>query len=88
MSCFWKPTNPTFLEPTLNVFGTSENFCSIFLVFLMIFMLLLCKTFYLKKYFCLPTDPKKYWDISANKTFIFLALYICGIISVLALSRL
>ena len=27
------PTDPTFLGPTLNFFGTSENFSSIFRVF-------------------------------------------------------
>ena len=33
----------------------------------MIFMLFLC----LKKWIGLPTDPKKYWDVSGNKTFFF-----------------
>ena len=31
--CFRNPTDPTFLEPTLYVFETSENFSSIFRVF-------------------------------------------------------
>ena len=35
------PTSPTFLRPTWNVFGTSENFSSVFRVFWMIFMIFL-----------------------------------------------
>ena len=49
-------TDPTFLGPTLNYFGTSENFSSIFRVFWMIFMLSLCKKIFTKKKTnCLPT---------------------------------
>ena len=43
------PIDPTFLGPTLKHFGTSENFSSIFRVFVMIFMLFLCKNLFPKK---------------------------------------
>ena len=43
------PTDSTFLGPTPIIFGTSENFSSIFRVFLMIFMLFLYKKFYPNK---------------------------------------
>ena len=54
------PTNRTFLGPTLNIFGTSENFSSIFRVFWMIFM-----------HFPYKKTPKKYRDVCGNNTFIF-----------------
>ena len=68
-------TLPTqlFFGPTLNFVWTSENFSSIFRVFWMIFMLFLYKNNLSKKtLFCLPTDPKKYWDILETRHF-FLA---------------
>ena len=40
-----------------------------FSVFLIIFMFFLYKKFVHKNF--LPTDPKKYWDVSGNKTFIY-----------------
>ena len=69
------PTDPTFLGPALNFYGTSENFSSVFRVFWTIFTLFptYIKNLQQKKN-CLPTDPIKYWDISGNKTFIFFGL--------------
>ena len=40
----------------------------------MIFMLFQCKKYSKNKKICQPTDPKKYSDVSKNKTFIFLGL--------------
>ena len=40
----------------------------------MIFILFQCKKYSLNKKNCLPTDPKKYSDVSGNKTFIFFGL--------------
>ena len=53
-------TDPTFFGTYSKIFGTSENFSSIFRVFFMIFMLFLYKKKNSKKLFCLPTYPKKY----------------------------
>ena len=78
-----KKKNASFLETLLTyyskLFGTSENFSSIFKVFLMIFMLFLYQKMFpphptQNKKLGLPTDPKRYWDVYGNKIFIFLAL--------------
>ena len=59
------PTDPTFLRPTLFLGGgTSENFSSISRVFLCFPYI---KKFSKKKKVCLPTNPKKYLDVSGNK---------------------
>ena len=57
MSRFRKPTDPTFLGLTLQMFRTSENSSSIFRVFLIIFMRFLCIFFFffLKMFAYLPT---------------------------------
>ena len=70
---FLNLTNTIFWGPTPNISGTSENFSYIFRSFLIIFMLFLYKKFYTKKKKkkLLTTNPKRYWDVSGNKTFFF-----------------
>ena len=66
---YGNPTDPTFLGPTLNFLGHLR----IFLLFLgyteWFSYFFLYKNFPKKK--SLPTNPKKYWDISGNKTYVF-----------------
>ena len=72
-SCFWKPYRPYFFGANSKKNLDIENFSSTFRVFWMIFMLFLYKRKN-EKIICLPTESKKYWDVSGNKIFIFFGL--------------